>query len=175
MKDQLDINPQTKVGEMLDTYPQLEEVLISISPSFAKLKNPILRRTVARVVSLRQAAEIGNVDVGGMVLKLRKAIGLNILDIKPEEEDSQNKEIITELTFNNNDISVSFDAIDIINSGNSPMKEILAKAEQLHKGETMELITPFVPQPIIEFLTSKSYICRYKKEGGKVYTYIKKK
>ncbi|WP_143255013.1 DUF1858 domain-containing protein [Alkalitalea saponilacus] len=31
---QLVITPKTKVGELLDTYPQLEEVLIGMSPAF---------------------------------------------------------------------------------------------------------------------------------------------
>lgn len=175
MKDQLDINPQTKVGEVLDTYPQLEEVLISISPSFAKLKNPILRRTVARVVSLRQAAEMGNVDIGSLIQQLRKAAGLNNTEIRLTEDFNRNAEAYTEYDFENNAIAVTFDAIDIINTGNSPMKEILAKAELLHEGKTLELITPFVPQPIIELLVAKGYTCKYKKEGEKVYTYIKKK
>ena len=43
------ISPKTKVGELLDAYPELESVLMEMSPAFEKLKNPILRRTVARV------------------------------------------------------------------------------------------------------------------------------
>ena len=37
------ITPETKVGEMLEAYPQLEEVLLEISPTFRKLRNPVLR------------------------------------------------------------------------------------------------------------------------------------
>ena len=38
------ISPQTKVGELLDAYPELEKVLFELSPAFSKLKNPILRK-----------------------------------------------------------------------------------------------------------------------------------
>jgi len=48
MKKELIITPQIKVAELLETYPQLEEVLIDLSPTFKKLKNPVLRRTIAR-------------------------------------------------------------------------------------------------------------------------------
>ena len=41
------ITPETKVGELLTHYPELEELLLQFSPAFATLKNPILRRTVA--------------------------------------------------------------------------------------------------------------------------------
>lgn len=173
MKDQLDINPQTKVGEMLDVYPQLEDVLLEISPTFVKLKNPILRRTVARVVSLRQAAEIGKVDIGEMVSKLRKAAGFdNSIEFG---ENIIGSESFPEWSFDKNDILLSFDAVDIINRGDSPMKEILAKVTQLSENKVMELITPFVPQPIIELLRTKGYICQYNKNDDKIYTYIKKK
>ena len=56
----IDINLQTKIADLLTAYPQLEDKLIGISPVFAKLKNPILRRTVARVTSVQQAATIAN-------------------------------------------------------------------------------------------------------------------
>lgn len=173
MKDQLNINLQTKVGEMLDAYPQLEDILLNISPAFAKLKNPILRRTVARVVSLRQAAETAKVDVGEMISALRKAVGQDIIDVTLKEGDLCS-EASPRWKFRQDDISISFDAIDIINGGNSPMKEILAKAGQLDDTQVMELITPFVPQPIIELLNTKDYKCQYDKRGDKIYTYIKK-
>jgi len=44
----LNINPRTKVGELLDACPRLEEVLIAQAPVFEKLRNPVLRRTAAR-------------------------------------------------------------------------------------------------------------------------------
>ena len=45
------ISPKTKVGELLDVYPELEPVLMSMSPAFEKLRNPVLRKTVARVAT----------------------------------------------------------------------------------------------------------------------------
>jgi len=57
--EKLFFRPNTKVGELLDTYPQLEAFLLSLSPAFAKLRKPILRKTVARVASLQQTAIVG--------------------------------------------------------------------------------------------------------------------
>jgi hypothetical protein len=50
-RSNLIITPQTKVGELLDAYPELESILFELSPAFAKLKNPILRKTVARIAT----------------------------------------------------------------------------------------------------------------------------
>lgn len=43
----LEITPSTKVAELLAAYPELEAVLIGMAPPFKKLKNPVLRRSVA--------------------------------------------------------------------------------------------------------------------------------
>ena len=55
------ITPKTKVLELIETYPELEDILIEIAPAFKKLKNPILRKTVAKIATLQQAAAIGNI------------------------------------------------------------------------------------------------------------------
>jgi hypothetical protein len=50
--DDLSIEPSTKVAALLDRYPELEDVLIEMALPFKKLRNPILRRSVAKVASL---------------------------------------------------------------------------------------------------------------------------
>ena len=74
-EDQLPIMPSTKVAALLDRYPQLEDVLIGMAPPFRKLKNPILRKSVAKVASLRQAAAVGRLPVEELVNRLRTAVG----------------------------------------------------------------------------------------------------
>jgi hypothetical protein len=57
------ITPKTKIQDLLVAYPALEEVLIELAPPFQKLKNPVLRKTIARVTSLSQAASVGGIAV----------------------------------------------------------------------------------------------------------------
>ncbi len=73
------ISPKTKVGELLDAYPQLENILLELSPAFAKLKNPILRKTVGRIATLQQAAAVGGLKTDELVNRLRKEAGQNEL------------------------------------------------------------------------------------------------
>ena len=81
MNTGINISPDTKIGAMLDAYPQLEEVLLAMSPSFSKLKNPVLRRTVAKVATVRQVARVGNLPLGKLVNDLRSAIGQDRMDV----------------------------------------------------------------------------------------------
>src|SRR5207302_2863296 len=69
------ILPSTKIAALLDRYPQLEEILIGLAPPFKKLRNPLLRKGIAKVASLKQAAAVGGVSVNDLVNKLRAAVG----------------------------------------------------------------------------------------------------
>ena len=80
----LAITPETKVGALLEAYPGIDDVLIEWVPAFEKLKNPILRKTVAKVATLQQAARIGGVSTRDMVRKLREATGQSGLEVIQE-------------------------------------------------------------------------------------------
>ena len=55
-----DISGGTKVAALLSEHPELEDLLISMSPAFIKLRNPVLRRSVARIATLREATAVGS-------------------------------------------------------------------------------------------------------------------
>jgi len=74
-KQNLEILPTVTVHKLLETYPQLEEVLIGIAPPFKKLKNPFLRRTIAKVATLRHISSVGGVPLDELISKLRKEVG----------------------------------------------------------------------------------------------------
>ena len=154
IENKLIITPQTKVGELLDAYPELEKVLFELSPAFAKLKNPILRKTVARVATLQQASVVGRLQVGDVVNRLRREIGQSELsDIESTEETTR----IAPDWFDEKKITIRFDAVPLINSGSSPMAEIFSQSAQLKEDEILEVKTPFIPAPIIEKLKERGF------------------
>jgi hypothetical protein len=69
------ITPKTKVAELVVAYPHLEKALVDYVPAFEKLKKPVLRRTVARITPLQQAAAIGGANVEALINRLRKEVG----------------------------------------------------------------------------------------------------
>ena len=81
----VDINLQTKVAALLEDYPELESKLIELSPAFAKLKNPVLRRTIAKVTSLQQAASVAGIVPALLIQELRLAAGLSVFQYSGEE------------------------------------------------------------------------------------------
>ena len=63
MANKIDINPSTKVNDLLNAYPELEETLIGIAPPFKKLKNPMLRKSVAKVATLKHISAVGGIPL----------------------------------------------------------------------------------------------------------------
>jgi hypothetical protein len=171
MKNQeIIISPKTKVGELLDAFPELEPVLMAMSPTFEKLKNPVLRRTVAKVATLQQVAVVGGVNIDEMIRILRKNTGQD--DAGPGSEKQESRDAERPEWFNNDKITGRFDATPIIHSGESPMKEILQKASLLKSGEIFELQTPFTPAPVIDMLKEKKYKIYTIVNNDNVITYI---
>jgi hypothetical protein len=154
-ESKITISPRTKVGELLDTYPGLEPVLMSMSPAFEKLKNPVLRRTVAKVATLQQISVVGRMNIDEMIKRLRAEIGQDYGESASSDIEYQSG--ITQEWFQHSKISARFDATSIINSGESPMKDILHKTSLLKSGEIFELRTPFTPAPIIDMLMAKNF------------------
>lgn len=170
-QSKLIITPQTKVGELLDAYPELERVLFELSPAFAKLKNPILRKTVARVATLQQASAVGWLQVGDVVNRLRKEIGQSELSgIENSEGNIQN----APYWFDEKKITIRFDAVPLINEGQSPMADIFKLSSELKTDEILEVKTPFIPAPIIEKLKERGFESYSIESGEKVLNYFHK-
>jgi hypothetical protein len=74
------ITPKTRVGELLDTYPALEPVLMDLASAFKKLQNPVLRRTVGKVATLQQAAALGRESLSEIINTLRLEVGQALFD-----------------------------------------------------------------------------------------------
>ena len=169
-KSKIIISPKTKVGELLDAYPELEHVLMAMSPAFEKLKNPVLRKTVAKVATLQQVCIVGGVNIDEMIRILRKNAGQNETESLIEDQVIQDSELPE--WFDKAKIKEKFDATSIINAGESPMKEILHKVSLLKPGELFELETPFIPAPIIDMLHAKKIKTCTIVDNLKVLTYI---
>jgi len=149
-KEQLIITPKTKVLQLIETYPQLEDVLIRFVPAFSKLKNPLLRRTVAKIATLQQAASIGNVKTGDLINLLRKEVGQELLN--PGEDTTYNT--TKPSWFEEKLIEKEFDIRDMLAAGEQPVNQVMSDLNQLNIGKIYKLTSPFLPAPLIDKATS---------------------
>lgn len=165
-KEELIITPKTKVFDIIEAYPELENILITYVPTFEKLKNPVLRRTVGKVATLQQAAIIGNVNIGELVNHLREKIGQNAEEIISENQQYNYQE---PEWFDQNKVTVQFDVREMLANGEHPVAQVMEDLKKQKKDEIYQLIAPFLPVPLIDKASSLNFIHWIKKENDELY------
>jgi DUF438 domain-containing protein len=64
------LNPETRIGDLLDEYPFLIDFLLTVSPKYKKLTNPIMRKTIGRIATIAKAASIGGFTTEELIEKI---------------------------------------------------------------------------------------------------------
>ncbi|NOG86072.1 MAG: DUF542 domain-containing protein [Planctomycetes bacterium] len=70
------ITASTNVHQIITQYPQT--IAIFVSKGFTQLKNPVLRRTLARAVNITQAVKIKPTDIDQLLKELNEAIQVKV-------------------------------------------------------------------------------------------------
>jgi len=146
MSEKLIITPRTKVMQLIEAYPALEDVLISYVPAFSKLKNPVLRKTVARIATLQQAAAVGNVKIEDLINRLRSEVGQDLYS----ESANSVYNIIKPDWFNEELIRHETDARQMLANGEQPVNLVITELNQMNTGSIYKLTAPFLPAPLID-------------------------
>jgi hypothetical protein len=145
------IGPETTVGALLDSYPELESKLVQMAPAFAKLRNPVVRRTVAKIATLEQAAKIGAVSLQAMILRLRQVTGQSGPDL-PVLQAQQDASGDDASWLTSGRVVEEIDADAMLERGVHPIGKIREAVGVLGPGEVVVLRSSFRPQPLIETL-----------------------
>ena len=145
------ITPRTKVAELLDSYPQLEQTLIGYVPAFDKLRNPVLRKTVGRITTLQQAAAIGGVKVEELINHLREAVGQ---DLSSAPGEAAAYTTVQPGWFSETRVVAGLDAGAMLAAGEQPVNQVIADLQALAQGDIYRLVAPFLPAPLVDKASS---------------------
>ncbi len=159
------INPKTRVLQLIETYPQLEEVLIAYVPAFAKLRNPILRNTVARITTLQQAAAIGNVKLEDLINHLREQVGQDTAVITASSGYNRLKPDWLDAAT----ITAELDARDLLERGEHPVNQVVADLKKILSDGVYKLTAPFLPAPLIDKASSLGFAHYIKEESAQLF------
>jgi uncharacterized protein (DUF2249 family) len=152
------ITAADRVHDVLARGESLIEVFVRHSAHFAKLRNAALRRTMARLVTVEQAAAIAGVPAEALVRDLNRAIGVgDSVEPSPREpapdagapdaaprrpEGAPEREI---------------DVREDLRAGREPFPRIMAAVAALADGELLRLRAPFEPAPLYTVLGKRGY------------------
>jgi Domain of unknown function (DUF1858) len=147
------ITPKTKIAELLDAYPQLEPVLIGYVRAFEKLRNPLLRKTIARITTLQQAAAIGNVDTEALINRLRDEVGQDLLAGGAAAAYTTDRPG----WFSEARVVGRLDAGPMLAAGEHPVNQVIADLQALAPGDIYALAAPFMPAPLVDKASSLGF------------------
>lgn len=169
------INANTKIAFLLKENPAALDAIISISPRFNKLQNPLLRKLMAGRTSIKMASKVGGCTVDDFFKKL-EPLGF-IIDNQTVADDGSDQNRIPEFVHKTKagDV-VDLDVRTEIESGNDPLNHILKAIKQLPSGQVLKLINSFEPVPLMLLLEKQGFESYSDPVGDNlVYTYFHKK
>ncbi|WP_292655633.1 DUF1858 domain-containing protein [Nitratifractor sp.] len=153
-----EITMETKVSELLNDYPGMKETLIAINPKFKKLNNPVLRRTLAKVASVKQAAIVGGMDPLELLNRLRESVGQPPVDAAGETAAPNAPQ--EKPAWGSEEPKTTLDANALLDAQKNPLAEANLALKKIGEGEFIALHSDFKPEPLIE---------EFQKAGREVY------
>ena len=153
-KTSIEITPETNIGDLLKTYPQLEDELIKMAPPFKKLKNPFLRRGIGTVASLKHVSSVGNIPINQLINQINEALG------NPTSETSYTVDAYytpQPSWFSDEKVVVTIIEEELEDKNNMTLVEVNKRAKDVKEGEILELVTTFLPAVGIDVMRKKGY------------------
>jgi len=149
----MEITRESKLFDVLQAFPFLEEQIIDYAPAFKNLSNPLLRRTLGKLATLEKVAQVGGVDVVEFINSLRRSVGQADLSAGPAESSaglpssagSDPEWIVGKPQF-------TLDGTEMLKRGEVPLKRVNELLSQLTPGRHILLVSNFEPTPILDAL-----------------------
>lgn len=112
----MDLSGKTKIDDLLKEYPFLIDFFIKRSPKFKHLKNPIMRKTIGKVATLKHVAAIGKIELDELMREIAREI---------REKTSET-------------VAISPKASEPLSDPKARQEVLKGIIRDLHKGEDME-------------------------------------
>ncbi len=167
------INEKTKISQLLKANPEALEAIITISPDFKKLRNPILRRVMAGRTTIKMASKIGGCEPKDF-LKALAPLGFEWDDADVTEEVTDRKPFPKYLSELSKDQIVILDVREMIKNAQDPLRPIQEKVKELNAGQALNVINSFEPAPLISLLERqgfKAFVDQVEEERFDTYFY----
>lgn len=152
------INSNTKIAALIKQNPNALEAIVSISPKFVKLRNPLLRKVIAGRTSITMASKLGGCSVDDFFNKLRP-LGFEIDKAAAAIDNAgDEKKPVPEFLKNiHDDRIIKLDVRPVIESGKDPLNVIVQKVKALPTGHVLKIVNSFEPTPLIDLLGKQGF------------------
>jgi uncharacterized protein (DUF2249 family) len=166
------IDANTKIAQLLRERPEALEALVSISPKFNKLRNPLLRKLMASRTTIGMASKIGGCTPEDFFAKL-KPLGFEANGVAVLEEAAQAKCMPAFMQQLKPTDVLDLDVRPILAEGKDPFQLILKKTGELTMGQALRIINDFDPIPLVQLLGKRGFLTWGEElEGGVFHTWF---
>ncbi|HEX6909911.1 MAG TPA: DUF2249 domain-containing protein [Longimicrobium sp.] len=159
------IRAEDRVSRVLAQDEGLVDVLAAASPHFERLRSPAMRRVMARLVTVGQAARIAGVPVDELLARLNAAAAG---PPTASNESNEVKEMTTEertaegmppaLAGVPEARVVDLDVRDALRRGEEPFSRIMAARQALPRGHVLRLRAIFEPAPLYAVMGKQGFL-----------------
>lgn len=153
------IDANTKISAILRESPAALETIIALSPRFARLRNPVLRKLMAARTTVAMASRIGGCTVQAFLQPLAKlgfTLGesTELLPGRTGVKETAGRVGEEAPEFHS---VIELDVRPILSAGSDPLTDILKAVQTLGNDSALKIINSFEPQPLIALLEKKGF------------------
>ena len=152
------VAPTDRVSDVLARDETLVEVFVRHAPHFEKLRHAGMRRVMARLVTIEQAARMANVSVNSLVRDLNDALHIETSAVADPIGDDAG--VPWEPGASQRPASLPEVALDLredMRAGREPFSRIMAAVAALGPNEVLRLRTIFEPVPLFAALGKRGF------------------
>jgi len=159
---------QTPVKEALEAHPELQEVLLELSPRFRLLRNRAVFATVSRWATFADVARMAGLSLCEVLHRVNRALGTE------EELFAHAPDCLAEARRGPVAAAARPDwlesarqtvVLDVRHRDDFFLPEILDALRHLASGQVLQVISAFYPAPLIEMLREEGYALFYEEAG----------
>lgn len=159
------IRKSDRVSKVLERDESLVEVFASLSPAFEKLRNPGMRKVMARLVTVEQAARMAHVDADELVRRLNGGApagdddgdGAQASATPRHADDDRTATAPAALRAITWDRIVTVDVREDLRAGREPFSRIMAARRTVPPGGALCVRAIFEPVPLYTVMAAHGF------------------
>lgn len=149
------ISADTKIAAILKHNADALDAIISITPKFEKLRNPLLRKLMAGRTSIGMASKISGCSVEEFFKKLAP-LGFEIDMVIPPVNEIK-PHLPAFFSSLKPDQIQELDVRPIIEAGEDPLSLISKTVKNIKQGNALKIINSFEPTPLLSLLKKQGF------------------
>ena len=157
------VQASDKLQSLFERDERLIDVVASHSPQLAKLRHSPMRRIMARVTTVAQAARLCKMSADSLVRDLNHAIGIDTVPgdtMSTDATDAAEEPTATQWSIPSSVSVVELDVREELSKGGEPFSRIMGAVGGLGEREVLHLRAPFEPVPLFAVMQKRGFAHR---------------